>query len=44
MTNGCAPIAVEQIGMALGMAPAQIQRLRQEAVELNQLDEIFAAA
>jgi uncharacterized phage-associated protein len=44
VTNGCAPIAVEQIGMALGMAPAQIQRLRQEAVELNQLDEIFAAA
>jgi uncharacterized phage-associated protein len=44
LANGCAPIAVEQIGMALGKAPAQVQRLRQEAVELNQLDEIFAPA
>jgi uncharacterized phage-associated protein len=44
VANGCAPIAVEQIGMALGKTPAQVQRLRQEAVELNQLDEIFARA
>jgi hypothetical protein len=42
--NGCAPIAVEQIGMALGKTPQQIQRLRQEAAELNQLDEIFTPA
>ena len=44
LTNGCAPIAVEQIGMALGKTPQQIQRLRQEAVELNRLDEIFTPA
>jgi hypothetical protein len=44
VTNGCAPIAVEQIGMALGKTPQQIQRLRQEAVELNRLDEIFTPA
>ena len=44
MTNGCAPIAVEQIGMALGKTPQQIQRLRQEAVELNRLDQIFTPA
>lgn len=44
VTNGCAPIAVEQIAMALGKAPDQIHRLRQEAAELNQLDEIFAPA
>ena len=44
VTNGCAPIAAEQIGMALGLAQAQIQRLRQEAVELNRLDDIFASA
>lgn len=44
VTNGFAPIAVEQIGMALGKAPQEIQRLRREAVELNQLDEIFAPA
>ena len=43
-TNGCAPIAVEQIGMAPGKTPQQIQRLRQEAVELNRLDEIFTPA
>jgi hypothetical protein len=30
LINGCAPIAVEQIGMALGKTPQQIQRLRQE--------------
>jgi len=42
--NGCAPIAVEQIGMALGLGPARIHRLRQEAVELNRLDDIFAPA
>jgi hypothetical protein len=44
VTNGCAPIAVEQIGMALGKTPQQIQRLRQDAVELNRLDEIFTPA
>jgi hypothetical protein len=44
VTNGCAPIAVEQVGMALGKGPDQINRLRQEVVELNQLDEIFAEA
>ena len=44
VTNGCAPIAVEQIGMALGKTPQQIHRLRQEAVELNRLDEIFTPA
>jgi len=44
VTNGCAPIAVEQIGMALGKSPAQVNRLRQEVIELNQLDEIFAGA
>ena len=44
VTNGCAPIAVEQIGMALGKTLQQIQRLRQEAVELNRLDEIFTPA
>jgi hypothetical protein len=44
VTNGCAPIAVEQVGMALGKSPGQVNRLRQEAIELNQLDEIFASA
>jgi uncharacterized phage-associated protein len=44
VTNSCAPIAVEQIGMALGKTPQQIQRLRQKAVELNRLDEIFTPA
>lgn len=44
VTNGCAPIAIEQIGMALGKSAAQVNRLRQEAIELNQLDEIFAVA
>jgi hypothetical protein len=44
VTNECAPIAVEQIGMALGKSPQQIQRLRQGPAELNQLDEIFARA
>jgi hypothetical protein len=42
VTNGCAPIAVEQVGIALGKSPEQIIRLREEAIELNQLDEIFA--
>ena len=42
VTNGCAPITIEQMGMALGKSPAQVARLRQEAFELNQLDEIFA--
>lgn len=44
LTRGCAPISVEQIGFALGKPPEQIQKLRREAVELNQLDEIFAHA
>jgi uncharacterized phage-associated protein len=44
VANGCAPIAVEQVGMALGKSPEQVGRLRQEAIELNQLDEIFAGA
>jgi uncharacterized phage-associated protein len=44
VTNGCAPIAVEQVGMALCKTPRQIQRLRQEAVELNRLDELFTPA
>lgn len=43
LTRGCAPISVEQIGFALGKTPAQVQKVRHEAVELNQLDEIFAA-
>jgi len=42
VTNGRAPITVEQIGLALGKAQQEICRLRDEAVELNQLDEIFA--
>ena len=44
VTNGCTPIAVEQVGMALGKSAAQVNRLRQEAIELNQLDEIFAGS
>lgn len=44
VTNGCAPIAVEQVGIALRNSPEQVNRLRQEAVELDQLDEIFAGA
>jgi uncharacterized phage-associated protein len=44
VTNGCAPIAVEQVGIALGKSPVEINRLRQEAFELNQLDELFAGA
>jgi uncharacterized phage-associated protein len=44
VTDGRAPIAVGQAGMALGQSPEQVNRLRQEALELNQLDEIFAGA
>jgi uncharacterized phage-associated protein len=40
--RGCAPIAVERIGQALGKSPEFIQKLAREAAELNQLDEIFA--
>jgi hypothetical protein len=36
--------AVEQVGVALGKSPEQVHRLRQEAIELNRLDEIFAVA
>lgn len=42
ITMGCAPIAVERIGMALGKSPQQIERLTREAVELNKLGAIFA--
>lgn len=44
VTRGCAPIAVERIAIALGKAPEVVQRLRQEAAELNLLGEIFAPA
>jgi hypothetical protein len=44
VTNGCAPIAVEQVAMALGKSAAQGNRLRQEAIELNHLDVIFVVA
>ena len=44
VTNGCAPIAIERLGIALGKNEAQVNRLCQEAAELNQLDEIFAGA
>ncbi len=44
VSGGCASIAIEQMAMALGKSPAQVNRLRQEAAELNQLDEIFAPA
>jgi hypothetical protein len=37
-------LAVERIAIALGKAPEVVQRLRQEAVELNLLGEIFAQA
>ena len=33
-----------EMGIALGKSSAQVNRLRQEAFELNQLDEIFAGA
>jgi uncharacterized phage-associated protein len=42
VTRGCAPIAIERIAMALGKEPKEVQRLRQEAAELNVLSEIFA--
>lgn len=38
------PIAIERIAIALGQATAVVQRLRQEAAELNLLGEIFAPA
>ena len=44
ISRGCAPIAIERIGIALAKTPEQIHRLTQEAVELNQLDEIFMPA
>lgn len=44
LARGCAPIAVEQIGQALGKTPEVVQKLAREAAELNQLDEIFAMA
>jgi uncharacterized phage-associated protein len=44
VTRGCAPIAVERIAIALGKSPELVQRLRQEAAELNLLGEIFAPA
>jgi uncharacterized phage-associated protein len=42
--RGCAPISVERIAQALGKPPELVQKLAREAAELNQLDEIFAAA
>lgn len=42
ITRGCAPIPVERIAIALGKEPKEVLRLRQEAAELNLLDEIFA--
>jgi uncharacterized phage-associated protein len=44
LARGCAPIAVERIGQALGKSPEMVQKLAREAAELNQLDEIFSAA
>jgi hypothetical protein len=35
---------VERIAQALGKSPEIVQKLTREAAELNQLDEIFAAA
>lgn len=42
LARGCAPIAVERIGQALGKPPEVVQKLAREAAELNQLDELFA--
>ncbi len=44
LARGCAPIAVERMGQALGKPPEAVARLVREAAELNQLDEIFATA
>ena len=44
LARGCAPIAVERIGQALGKPPEVVQHLAREAAELNMLDEIFAPA
>ena len=44
VTRGCAPIAVERIGQALGKPPEAVARLAREAAELNLLDDIFASA
>ena len=44
LARGCAPIAVERIGQALGKPPEVVQQLAREAAELNRLDEIFAPA
>ena len=44
LSRGCAPIAVERIGQALGKAPEVVRKLAREAAELNLLDEIFAPA
>lgn len=44
LARGCAPIAVERMGQALGKTPEALARLVREAAELNQLDEIFAPA
>lgn len=44
LARGCAPIAVERIGQALGKSPEMVKKLAREAAELNQLDEIFAPA
>ena len=44
LARGCAPIAVERIGQALGKPPEVVSKLAREAAELNLLDEIFATA
>lgn len=44
LARGCAPIAVERIGQALGKTPEAVEKLTREAAELNQLDEIFSPA
>lgn len=44
VTHRRAPIAIERIALALGKAPAVVERLRREAAELNLLGEIFAQA
>lgn len=44
LSRGCAPIPVERIAQALGKPPEIVQKLAREAAELNQLDDIFAAA
>lgn len=44
LARGCAPIAIERMGQALGKPPEMLARFGREAAELNQLDKIFATA